>query len=75
MKFSMYCEELSAIILEKLKAIAEQAAGCEITKAVVTAPAYFSKSQKLATMHACEIAGLECKRIISEPTAAYLAYM
>ena len=57
-----------------MKAIAEQAAGQEITKAVVTVPAYFTKSQKQATKDACTIAGLDCLRMISEPTSASIAY-
>ena len=66
---------MSAIVLEKMKAMAErEAGGQEISKAVVTVPAYFTKSQKQATMHACQIAGLEVLRLISEPTAASIAY-
>ena len=57
-----------------MKAIAKDAAGCEITKAIVTVPAYFTKSQRKATSDACKIAGLVCQRIINEPTAASLAY-
>ena len=71
----MYCEELSAIVLEKMKGMAEEHIGAEINKAVVTVPAYFSKSQKQATMDACGISGLKCLRMISEPTSASIAYM
>lgn len=71
----MYCEELSAIVLEKMKGMAEEYIGAEITKAVVTVPAYFSKSQKQATMDACRISGLNCLRMVSEPTSASIAYM
>lgn len=66
--------EISAMILQKLKADAEAYAGQEIKKAVITVPAYFNDSQRKATKDAGEIAGLEVLRIINEPTAAALAY-
>ena len=62
------------MVLEKMKKIAENHAGREVKDAVVTVPAYFNKSQKQATSDACEIAGLNCMRIINEPTAASIAY-
>ena len=65
-------EEISAIILQKMKKTAEDYLGQEVTKAVVTVPAYFSSSERESTKVACEIAGMECVRIISEPTAAAL---
>ena len=67
-------EEISAMILQKLKADAENYVGEKITEAVITVPAYFSDSQRQATKNAGKIAGLEVKRIINEPTAAALAY-
>lgn len=67
-------EEISAMILSKIKADAEDKVGEEITEAVITVPAYFNDSQRKATKDAGEIAGLEVKRIINEPTAAALAY-
>lgn len=67
-------EEISAIILQKLKADAESYLGQPVTKAVITVPAYFNDSQRTATKNAGEIAGLEVLRIINEPTAASLAY-
>ena len=67
-------QEISAIILKRLKAIAEQYADQPITKAVITVPAYFSDAQRQATREAGEIAGLEVVRMINEPTAAALAY-
>ena len=66
--------EVSAMILQKLKADAEAYLGEPVTSAVITVPAYFSDSQRQATKDAGEIAGLEVKRIINEPTAASLAY-
>ncbi|HEU5317988.1 MAG TPA: molecular chaperone DnaK [Chloroflexota bacterium] len=66
--------EISAMILQKLKADAEAYLGEPVTAAVITVPAYFSDSQRQATKDAGEIAGLEVKRIINEPTAASLAY-
>ena len=67
-------EEISAMILTKLKEDAEKALGEKITEAVITVPAYFNESQRKATKDAGKIAGLEVKRIINEPTAAALAY-
>lgn len=67
-------EEVSAMILQKLKADAEAKLGEKITEAVITVPAYFNDSQRQATKDAGKIAGLEVKRIINEPTAAALAY-
>jgi molecular chaperone DnaK len=66
--------EISAMILQKLKAAAEDFLGEKVTKAVITVPAYFNDSQRQATKQAGEIAGLEVLRIINEPTAAALAY-
>ena len=67
-------QEISAIVLQKMKKTAEDFLGQEVTDAVVTVPAYFSDSQRQATKEAGEIAGLKVKRIINEPTAAALAY-
>ena len=67
-------QEISAMILQKLKADAEAYLGQTVTEAVITVPAYFSDSQRQATKDAGKIAGLEVKRIINEPTAAALAY-
>lgn len=67
-------EEVSAMILSKLKADAEAKLGEKITEAVITVPAYFNDSQRKATQDAGKIAGLDVKRIINEPTAAALAY-
>jgi molecular chaperone DnaK len=67
-------QEISAMILSKLKADAEAKLGEKITEAVITVPAYFDDSQRQATKDAGKIAGLEVKRIINEPTAAALAY-
>jgi molecular chaperone DnaK len=67
-------EEISAMILQKLKADAEARLGEKITEAVITVPAYFDDSQRQATKIAGEIAGLNVRRIINEPTAAALAY-
>ncbi|HTE57171.1 MAG TPA: molecular chaperone DnaK [Verrucomicrobiae bacterium] len=67
-------EEVSAMILGKLKADAESFLGSPVTEAVITVPAYFDDSQRQATKDAGKIAGLEVKRIINEPTAAALAY-
>src|SRR6267143_453931 len=66
--------EISAMILQKLKAAAEDFLGEKVSKAVITVPAYFNDSQRQATKQAGEIAGLEVVRIINEPTAAALAY-
>src|SRR3989344_2074668 len=67
-------EEISAMILRKLKADAESYLGHKVIKAVITVPAYFNDSQRQATKDAGKIAGLEVLRIINEPTAASLAY-
>ncbi len=67
-------QEISAMVLQKMKKTAEDYLGQEITEAVITVPAYFSDSQRQATKEAGEIAGLNVKRIINEPTAAALAY-
>ncbi len=67
-------QEISAMILQKMKKTAEDYLGQEVTEAVVTVPAYFSDAQRQATKEAGEIAGLTVKRIINEPTAASLAY-
>jgi molecular chaperone DnaK len=67
-------QEISAMILQKMKKTAEDYLGQEVTEAVITVPAYFSDSQRQATKEAGEIAGLKVKRIINEPTAASLAY-
>ncbi len=67
-------QELSAMILQKMKKIAEDFLGQDVTEAVITVPAYFNDSQRQATKEAGEIAGLTVRRIINEPTAAALAY-
>ncbi len=67
-------QELSAMILQKMKKTAEDYLGHEVTEAVITVPAYFNDSQRHATKEAGEIAGLKVRRIINEPTAAALAY-
>ncbi len=66
--------EISAMILQKIKADAEAYLGSPVTQAVITVPAYFNDSQRQATKDAGKIAGLEVLRIINEPTAAALAY-
>ena len=66
--------EISAMVLRKMKETAEAYLGEEVTKAVITVPAYFNDSQRQATADAGKIAGLEVDRIINEPTAASLAY-
>ena len=67
-------QEISAMILQKLKADAEAYLGDTVTEAVITVPAYFNDAQRQATKDAGKIAGLDVKRIINEPTAAALAY-
>ncbi|MFO8053971.1 MAG: molecular chaperone DnaK [Bacteroidales bacterium] len=67
-------QEISAMVLQKMKKTAEDYLGQEVSEAVITVPAYFSDSQRQATKEAGEIAGMEVKRIINEPTAASLAY-
>jgi molecular chaperone DnaK len=67
-------QEISAMVLQKMKKTAEDYLGHEVNEAVITVPAYFSDSQRQATKEAGEIAGLQVKRIINEPTAAALAY-
>lgn len=67
-------QEISAMVLQKMKKVAEDYLGQEVTEAVVTVPAYFNDSQRQATKEAGEIAGLNIRRIINEPTAAALAY-
>src|SRR5262249_27972069 len=66
--------EIAAMILQKLKQAAEEYLGSQVTKAVITVPAYFNDAQRQATKDAGEIAGLVVKRIVNEPTAAALAY-
>ncbi|MCB9041038.1 MAG: molecular chaperone DnaK [Lewinellaceae bacterium] len=67
-------QEISAMVLQKMKKVAEDFLGTDVTEAVVTVPAYFNDSQRQATKEAGEIAGLKVRRIINEPTAAALAY-
>src|SRR5690606_27677213 len=67
-------QEISAMILQKMKKTAEDFLGQEVSRAVITVPAYFNDAQRQATKEAGEIAGLKVERIINEPTAAALAY-
>jgi len=67
-------EEISSAILKKLKAVAEERIGSEVSRAVITVPAYFNDSQRTATKRAGELAGFTVERILAEPTAAALAY-
>src|ERR1043165_5327942 len=67
-------QEISAMVLQKMKKIAEDYLGQEVTEAVITVPAYFNDAQRQATKEAGEIAGLQVRRIVNEPTAAALAY-
>ncbi len=67
-------EEVSAMILKKMKSLADNFTGKDVKYAVITVPAYFNDAQRLATLQAGKIAGLEVLRIIDEPTAAALAY-
>ncbi|PKP94057.1 MAG: molecular chaperone HscC [Alphaproteobacteria bacterium HGW-Alphaproteobacteria-16] len=73
-KRSFTPEELSALVLQALKADAEAFLGQEVTEAVITVPAYFNDKQRKATHHAGELAGLRVERLVNEPTAAALAY-
>jgi molecular chaperone DnaK len=67
-------QEISAVILKRLKLRAEKSLGCEVTRAVITVPAFFDENQRQATRQAGELAGLQVERIINEPTAASLVY-
>jgi molecular chaperone DnaK len=67
-------QEISAMVLQKMKKTAEDYLGQEVTDAVITVPAYFNDAQRQATKEAGEIAGLNVRRIVNEPTAAALAY-
>lgn len=71
---TFYPEEISSMILGKMKETAESHLGCGVSRAVVTVPAYFNDSQRQATKDAGTIAGLDVLRIINEPTAAAIAY-
>ncbi|KAA0191444.1 hypothetical protein HAZT_HAZT004039 [Hyalella azteca] len=67
-------EEISAMVLSKMKNVAEKFLGCEVSRAVITVPAYFTDSQRQATIDAGTIAGLQVLKIVNEPTAAAIAY-
>lgn len=69
-----YAEEISAMVLQKLKTMAESYLGCEVKDAVVTVPAYFNDNQRQATKDAGRIAGLNVLRLLAEPTSACIAY-
>ena len=69
-----YAEEISAMVLQKLKSMAESYLGCEVKDAVVTVPAYFNDNQRQATKDAGRIAGLNVLRLLAEPTSACIAY-